>query len=80
MPKINIDLFEVPPEEGQEVTVKGKVISINPDNGDVEISYDSVTTGESMEEENEGESNPRRMMKSDEALDSYMKDKMQSSE
>lgn len=45
MPNISLEEFDNPPEVGQDVTVKGKVMAIDDASGEVEISYDSVTVG-----------------------------------
>lgn len=42
MPNIPLDEFDDAPEVGDRVIVKGKVISIDEDTEEVEISYDSV--------------------------------------
>lgn len=42
MPTIPLDEFDDAPDIGDRVIVKGKVISIDEDTGEVEISYDSV--------------------------------------
>ena len=42
MPTINLDEFDDAPDIGDKVIVKGKVLSIDEDTGEVEISYDSV--------------------------------------
>lgn len=42
MPTIPIEEFDEAPDLGDKVTVKGKVISIDEESGEVEISYDSV--------------------------------------
>lgn len=42
MPKIDIEEFDEAPDIGDKVIVKGKVISIDEESGEVEISYDSV--------------------------------------
>lgn len=43
MPKLTLEMFESPPEIGQEVTVKGIVQTID-DDGNVGISYDEVAS------------------------------------
>jgi hypothetical protein len=45
MPTIPLDEFEDAPDIGDKVTVKGKVVSINEETEEVEISYDSVKVG-----------------------------------
>lgn len=42
MPTINLDEFDEAPDIGDKVIVKGKVLSINEETDEVEISYDSV--------------------------------------
>lgn len=42
MPNINLDEFDDAPDIGDRVIVKGKVLSIDEETGEVEISYDSV--------------------------------------
>lgn len=46
MPNINLDEFDDAPDIGDKVTVKGKVLSIDEETGEVEISYDSVKVGD----------------------------------
>lgn len=46
MPTINLDEFDDAPDIGDKVTVKGKVISIDEESEEVEISYDSVKVGD----------------------------------
>jgi hypothetical protein len=45
MPTLNIDQFDEPPKIGDQVTVTGKVNSIDQNSGDVDVSYDSVSLG-----------------------------------
>lgn len=52
MPKLNVEMFDEAPSKGDEVTIKGKVLSIDQDSGDVEVSYD-VVTSKTKEEEGE---------------------------
>lgn len=42
MPTIPLDEFDNAPDIGDKVVVKGKVISIDEESEEVEISYDSV--------------------------------------
>ena len=42
MPKLDIDMFDDTPKVGDKVKVLGKVLSIDEDTGDVEVSYDEA--------------------------------------
>lgn len=42
MPNIPLDEFDEAPDIGDKVVVKGKVLSIDEESEEVEISYDSV--------------------------------------
>lgn len=42
VPTLNIDQFDTEPSVGQKVRVEGEIKSINTDNGEVDVSYDSV--------------------------------------
>lgn len=42
MPTINLDEFDEAPDIGDKVIVRGKVLSIDEETDEVEISYDSV--------------------------------------
>lgn len=46
MPQIPLDEFDEAPDIGDKVTVKGKVISIDEESEEVEVSYDSVKVGD----------------------------------
>lgn len=46
MPTIPLDDFDEAPDIGDKVTVKGKVISIDEESEEVEVSYDSVKVGD----------------------------------
>lgn len=67
MPKLNIEMFETPPKEGDKVKVIGVVKSIDPESGDVEVSYDEVSKVENVEGTEEVES--EEYDSSDDSLD-----------
>lgn len=72
MPKLTLEMFDSPPEVGQKVNIKGEVLSID-DDGNVEVSYDEVTSSkketetvesdDSMDSDSEVEKSFRRYSK-----------------
>lgn len=69
MPNINVEMFDSPPSVGDRVTVTGEVQNIDGE-GNVEISYDEVT---SAPKESEEGSDMKKT--SSEALDEFMQNK-----
>lgn len=69
MPNISLDEFDDAPDIGDKVTVKGKVLSIDEETGEVEISYDSVKIrGEKKKdkEDNDDDDNDDEVVVTDE--------------
>lgn len=71
MPKLSIEMFENPPEVGDQVTVTGKVESIDKDTGEVEITYDKVEAGDAESTDEESTDNSPESL--DEAMESHFK-------
>lgn len=72
MPRLSSEMFETPPAVGQEITVKGTVKDIDPETGEVEVTYESVEVSTSESEGGE-EVEDTTEMRGDEAFDVYMK-------
>ena len=69
MPNLSIDMFENPPSVGDQVTVSGKVESIDKDTGEVQISYDKVdVAGNESSQEESTDKTPESL---DEAMEKH---------